>query len=35
MGECEKAVQAMDDQGIHDYVKRAKVYSRKASVLAK
>lgn len=32
---CDRGVKAMDDQGINDYVKRAKVYARKASVYAK
>lgn len=35
LAECDRAVQAMDDQAIHDYLKRAKVYARKASILAK
>jgi stress-induced-phosphoprotein 1 len=32
---CDRGIKAMDDQGINDYVKRAKVYARKASIYSK
>jgi len=35
LNECDKAIKSMDDNLCYDYVKRAKVYARKGSVLSK
>jgi uncharacterized Zn finger protein len=35
LAECDRAIEAMNDQSINDYMKRAKVYARKGVVLGK
>lgn len=35
LAQCDKAIQSMDDNLCYDYMKRAKVYARKGSVLSK
>lgn len=35
LAQCDKAIQSMDENMCYDYMKRAKVYARKGSVLSK
>jgi stress-induced-phosphoprotein 1 len=35
LAQCDKAIKSMDDNLCYDYMKRAKVYARKGSVLSK